>query len=85
MKPKKVPIVNKSNLVNYIMDFEGGNMSVASYLSLFSYLIKTKQAYSLQGNYGRTAESLIRRGLINRDGTINWSIVKRPERMLYEE
>ncbi len=41
-------------------------------LEAWAFLIATGTAYSLQGWFGRTAESLISRGLIKRDGTIDW-------------
>jgi len=57
-------------VVNRIMKFEGGNLTIQSYLELFSYLIATGQAWTLQGMYGRTAKSLIDAGLLERNGEI---------------
>jgi hypothetical protein len=62
--------VNAGNLVNYIMDFEGGQLPPNDTLELFSYLVKTGQAWSLQGSYGRTAQSLIDGGLLDKKGNI---------------
>lgn len=41
----------------------------------WSYLIGTKLAYSLQGWFGRTANSLIEKGYILEDGTVNWDLI----------
>jgi hypothetical protein len=62
--------VNESNLVNFIMDFEIGGMSKENILNLFSYLIKTGQAWTLQGSYGRFAKALIEGGYIDGQGKI---------------
>jgi hypothetical protein len=63
--------VNQKNLVKFIMDFESGNLNAKGTAELFSYLVKTGQAWTLQGTYGRTAMSLIDVGIINKKGTIN--------------
>jgi hypothetical protein len=39
-------------------------------LELFSELIKTGQAWRLQGHYGRTARAIIDAGYISKDGEI---------------
>jgi len=54
---------------------EGEGASQEQQLEAWAYLIKTKICYSLQGFYGRTASSLIERGLISKDGVINWDMV----------
>jgi hypothetical protein len=43
-------------------------------LRAWSYLIGTRLAYSLQGWFGRSAESLIEQGLIDREGIVNWDL-----------
>ncbi len=58
------------DLVGSIMDFESGNMGDAKALELFSHLIKTGQAWTLQGCYGRAAMQLIDNGYISKDGEI---------------
>lgn len=63
--------VNKDNLINYIMEYEGGNMKTREYLYLFSYLVKTGQAWTLQGMYGREAKRLQNAGLITKDGNVD--------------
>ncbi len=63
-------MVTAKNLVNYIMEYEGGELSNSNTLNLFSYLIKTGQCWHLQGHYGRTAQSLIDNGYIDKQGNI---------------
>ena len=58
------------DLLGYIMDYESGNMGDERVLELFSHLIKTGQAWTLQGCYGRTAKQLIDDGYISKDGEI---------------
>jgi len=84
-RPKKIPVVNSSNSLDFIMEFEGGNMTRAEFLALFAYLIKTGQAWHLQGMYGRQAAALIEDGRISKSGVINWSKVVEPEKLLYKE
>jgi hypothetical protein len=74
-KVSKTSKVNAGNLVNYIMDYEGGEISQDDTLELFSYLIKTGQAWSLQGMYGRQAKAFIDAGVITKEGKIQWDKV----------
>jgi len=62
--------VNKKNLVDYIIQYEGGELSDNDTLDLFAYLVKTGQCYSLQGHYGRTATALIQDNFIDRKGQV---------------
>jgi hypothetical protein len=39
-------------------------------VELFSELIKNGMAWTLQGNYGRTAKALIDAGYLNKEGDI---------------
>ena len=57
--------VNQKNLTDYIMDYEGGEISEEDMLDLFQYLVDSGMAWTLQGHYGRTAASLIEAGLIH--------------------
>jgi hypothetical protein len=61
-------------LVDKIISFESGELNNEGILELFAELIKTGQAWSLQGCYGRTAQGLIDKGLIDSQGTINWEV-----------
>ena len=58
------------DVVGAIMDFEDGSLDDAGTLELFSHLIKTGQAWQLQGSYGRAATSLIEGGYITPEGDL---------------
>jgi hypothetical protein len=45
--------------VQDIIDYENGEMEFARIVEMFQTLINTGYAWSLQGHYGRTAQSLI--------------------------
>jgi len=45
--------------VQDIIDYENGEMEFARIVEMFQALINTGYAWSLQGHYGRTAQSLI--------------------------
>lgn len=63
--------INSVNLVEYIMSYEEGTISKNDYLEMMSYLVKTGQAWQLQGSiYGRPAQSLIENGYLDRKGKI---------------
>jgi hypothetical protein len=64
----------KFDVVDFVIAYEGGECSTEYILEGFAYLIKTGQAWSLQGHYGRTASALIERGLIDNQGVINWDL-----------
>ena len=61
-------------LVDKIIAFESGELNNEGILELFSDLIKTGQAWQLQGCYGRTAQGLIGKGIIDIQGVINWEL-----------
>jgi hypothetical protein len=52
------------------MLYELGELDYEDTLNLFSKLIKSGQAWSLQGHYGRTAKQIIELNLISKDGKI---------------
>jgi len=62
--------MNKSILVDKIIQYEAGELKADQTIKLFAYLIKTGQAWTLQGHYGRTAMALIEQGFIDRKGQI---------------
>jgi hypothetical protein len=57
-------------IIDYIMDYESGELSDKDTLQMFSEMIKSGMAWSLQGHYGRTASALIEDGWLNREGNI---------------
>jgi len=60
------------NTVNLIIAYECGELSNEKILELFSLLIKSGQAWKLQGHYGRLATQLIAWGWIFKNGVINY-------------
>lgn len=62
--------------VGSIIDYETGALDFEGTMDLFSRLIATGQAWSLQGHYGRTAKHLIDSGYIDPDGTVNWDTIE---------
>ncbi len=57
-------------LIDSIMAHEAGELDAADTLALFSELVASGQAWSLQGSYGRFATGLITYGYLAPDGTI---------------
>lgn len=57
-------------VLDYILAFENGEATNEQVLDLFSYLIRTGQAWTLQGFYGRTANDLIEAGWLDTGGNI---------------
>ena len=63
--------VNETNRVDYIMDYEMGELNDLDTLQLFSHLIKNGMAWNLQGHNGRTARTLINSDWIFESGELN--------------
>jgi hypothetical protein len=59
---------HKYDLTNRIIDYECGHLDDRGTLRLFSELVKTGMAWTLQGHYGRTAQALINDGWLEADG-----------------
>lgn len=57
-------------IADRLIDFELGLLNEQEILQLFSALIKSGMAWTLQGNYGRTAAYLIKSGIIDEKGQI---------------
>jgi hypothetical protein len=57
--------------VDRIIDYENGELNAEDTLALFSDLVRTGMAWSLQGHYGRAAAALIESGILDRNGTID--------------
>jgi len=52
------------DLVDRIMDYEGGEMPEDEAVELFQHLVDTGLVWQLQGHYGRTARDLIQAGRV---------------------
>ena len=61
-KVKTESKVNRSNMLDYIMDYEEGSLEENDVIELFQFLVDTGITWQLQGFYGRTAETLIEAG-----------------------
>ena len=53
-----------------MIEHEQGTLEEATTLELFAALIKSGDAWRLQGHYGRTATNLIAHGIINGEGEL---------------
>jgi hypothetical protein len=62
--------------IDTIIAFETGQLGWQDTLEMFAELVKTKQAWSLQGSYGRFARSLIGEGWLSEDGEILKTILE---------
>ena len=62
--------MDSNTRVNMMVQYECGELNDNDTLELFSELIKTGQAWRLQGHYGRTASAIIDAGYISKDGEI---------------
>ena len=58
------------DLTGDILAYEQGELGCDETIILFSKLIESGMAWTLQGHYGRTAHMLIRCGFVNPTGTI---------------
>jgi hypothetical protein len=58
------------DVVDLIIAWEGGEASDEQTLELFSHLIKTGEAWTLQGCYGRQAMAFIQAGYISKTGEL---------------
>lgn len=58
------------DLVGNIIAYEAGELDNSSTLLLFSHLVKSGQAWTLQGHYGRQAMRLIDAGYLDAEGNI---------------
>ena len=61
---------DEKDFLQDMIDYESGEMETDRYIRFFAYLIRTGQAWRLQGMYGRTAAGLIESGIIDENGNI---------------
>jgi len=61
-----------TKLVNDIMSYEDGSLNDKQVTKLFGKLIKSGMAWSLQGSYGRSAQTFIDYKVIDTEGKIDW-------------
>ena len=54
------------DVVDFIMDYEDGNMSQEDIIKGFQKLLDSGLVWKLQGAYGRMAQELIDKGLIHK-------------------
>jgi hypothetical protein len=57
-------------MIDQVIAYEEGMLSEVDEIKLFSELVKTGAAWSLQGFYGRNAMNLINHGILDRSGNI---------------
>ena len=69
------------DLVDKIIAWETGELTDTQIIELFAELVKTGQAWTLQGCYGRMAQKLIDANYIDSKGTI----IKYRQKTLEEE
>jgi hypothetical protein len=62
--------------VAYIEEFGDLETTFERNIECWAVLIKTKQCWSLQGTYGRTAKDILDSGFINEEGYINWEEIE---------
>ncbi|MET8111210.1 DUF7417 domain-containing protein [Streptomyces prasinus] len=58
------------DIVIDLITYEEGQLGDRETLDLFSILVRSGMAWTLQGSYGRTANELIHAGYLTRDGEI---------------
>jgi hypothetical protein len=57
-------------VLDYILKYEQGEATANEVLELFAYLVRTGQAWTLQGSYGRAARDLIDGGYLDTGGNV---------------
>lgn len=60
--------------IDLIIQYENGELDDQQIVFLFADLIRTEQAWVLQGHYGRTAQRLIKAGWIDKKGNVSLEV-----------
>lgn len=60
--------------IDLIIQYENGELDDQQVVFLFADLIRTGQAWALQGHYGRTAQRLIEAGWIDKKGNVSLEV-----------
>lgn len=63
--------VKRNDLAGKLIAWECGQMDDREMVDLFSELVKTGTVRHLQGMYGRQANDLVKRGILDKSGNIN--------------
>jgi hypothetical protein len=58
------------DFIDQMMEFESGMLNDTEIIELFSDMVKTGTAWSLQGHYGRAANAFIEGGWLDKEGNI---------------
>ena len=69
-KNTKIRKSEKRQLVDMMIAYESGELEAEKTIDLFAKLVKSSQAWHLQGHYGRTASELIKLGYISKKGKV---------------
>lgn len=59
------------NHIDNIIAYEQGELTTRETVELFSELVKSGEAWRLQGHYGRTAKAFIDANILHPSGEIN--------------
>lgn len=65
-----VIVYDQDEAIDKIIAYECGEFDHIDTIRLFSHLLRTGEAWTLQGHYGRMAEALIANGYLEHSGEI---------------
>ena len=60
----------ETDLSDLIIAYENGDTNLTQEIKLFSKLVETGKAWTLQGHYGRLAQEMIDLEFIDKDGRV---------------
>jgi hypothetical protein len=64
------------DLIDKIIAYESGELTDQQLVYFFAELVKSGDAWTLQGHYGRTAAALIDAGYIDREGNVSLAVLE---------